>query len=485
MMRMFPVIGVLSFLTAAGCDDALTAVGPDAGRDDGAGNGYAGADSDTEIVVDKACAATFEVNATVSPDISTVAIVEWSASSDFLKAYIQFGLTTDYGYVAPVDLDEPNLRTLLLGMKPDSTYHYRFVLDDGQSSCASGDHTITTGSRPTRLPSLTVDTSDASAVSGDFIVTTTGGYAVILDGDGDYVWWYSFSGGDTLGVTDLSRAHISADGKTMWGANLNVAGGRGRLFSIGMDGQGTMETIEVDRHHDFCVLPDNSIAYIEFETDGTGKCDRIVERSESGETRVVYTIRDDFSALSTTSTGFGGSEGEWCHSNAIHYVPAEDAYYLSVLNQNMLIKVNRTLGRLIWALDGDGNTVSGVTYLTGVSWNRQHGHHTFADGRLLLFNNGEGGFGGGEGSSMALSFSLDEGAKTAVQEWSYEGGASSATLGDVQMMSNGNILVTYSNNGLMHEVSPNDQWTLIRKLTAGGFGYSDARRSLYGAPDRY
>ena len=283
-----------------------------------------------------------------------------------------------------------------------------------------------------------------------------------------------------MGGSGLSRAHISGDGKSMWGANLNVGGGDGKLYRIGMDGLGDVETLSIDRHHDFCVLPDNSIAYIEFDRDGDGTCDKIMERSASGETKQVYRLRDDFSALSSASTGWGGGSGEWCHSNAIHYIPSRDAFTLSVLNQNMIIEFTRS-GELVWALDGDGNTVDGVTYLSGVSWSRQHGHHLFADGSLLIFNNGEGGFGGGE--SIALEFSLDGNAGTADEVWRYSGGASSQTLGDVQKLTNGNVLVTYSNNGVIHEVSSSG--TLLRTLTASGFGYSDVRGSLYGAPERW
>jgi outer membrane protein assembly factor BamB len=265
----------------------------------------------------------------------------------------------------------------------------------------------------------------------------------------------------------------------MWTANVNVGGGSGRLHMIGMDGIGSVETLNIDRHHDFCVLPDNSIAYIEFENDGTGTCDKIMERSASGTTTEIYRIRDDFSALA----GSGGMGGEWCHSNAIHYVPSQEAYYVSVLNQNMIIKFSRG-GDLEWALDGDGNTVSGVNYLSGVNWSRQHGHHALDDGTLFIFNNGEGGFGGG-GSSYALKFSIDEGANSASQTWQYNGGSSSQTFGDVQQMSNGNILIVYSNAGVMHEVSAGATNSPIRTITAGGLGYAEARRSLYGLPDRY
>jgi hypothetical protein len=59
------------------------------------------------------------------------------------------------------------------------------------------------------------------------------------------------------------------------------------------------------------------------------------------------------------------------------------------------------------------------------------------------------------------------------------------TLGDVQEMSNGNILIVYSNNGLIHEVAPGETSTPLRTMNASGFGYAEARSSLYGPPERY
>ncbi len=150
-------------------------------------------------------------------------------------------------------------------------------------------------------------------------------------------------------------------------------------------------------------------------------------------------------------------------------------------NLSNIIKIDRN-GNLLWDLEGD----SGGDF-TGVSWSRQHGHHLLDNGDLLIFNNGggSGGFFGGE-ASLALEFALN--GTTASQAWSYDGNESSSTLGDVQRLSNGNTLVTYSNAGVIHEVDPSGN--LVRSIAqsgnrAGTGGYSDWRPDLYGAPYRY
>ena len=81
---------------------------------------------------------------------TTVGIVTWSISaSGITSAHIDFGVDTTYGMTAPVDLTATNYRTLLLGMKPAKTYHFRIVASSGASTYTSDDQTVTTGAKIT------------------------------------------------------------------------------------------------------------------------------------------------------------------------------------------------------------------------------------------------------------------------------------------------------------------------------------------------
>ncbi len=432
------------------------------------------ADTDTDPESDiESCDSDLSVISTsLSPAIPTVGIIEWSSSLDTIeKATIEFGLDTDYGYTASVDLNKVNYRTLLLGMKSSSTYHYRIVVTADQKVCEGRDHTIDSGPLAVGLPRLTISVSNPSEVTGGFLVTSLLGTptALILDKDGDVVWWYEFESGSPEVNDGLSRAKISSDGKSMWAANPNVfpggESGGGFLYKIPMDGLGEQETIAAERHHDFAVLPDDGIAYIEFTaSDG----DRIVERNSSGETTVVYTLGNDFE---------GRTGPDWSHCNAIHYIPADDAYTLSCLTLNAVIKVSRS-GALLWTLEGDGNSGD----FSGVSWSSQHGHELLGNGHLLFFNNGESGFGA---RSIAKEYALDEIAGVAHDIWNYDGAQYTANFGDVQHSAiNGNILVDYSLAGIIHEVDR--LGNTVRTITVSSpLGYMDWRSSLYGPPNRW
>ena len=170
-----------------------------------------------------------------STKIPTVGIVTFTTSLSTPKeGHIDFGLDTSYGMTAPVDFAQANNRTLLLGMKASKTYHYQITVSDGASSCTSGDQTIKSGPLPNGgLPTLMLTTNNKAALFGGFLVV--GGFqgstyqSYIIDGDGDFVWWYSI-GADGCGT------RMSYDGQYMWINNANVPDMGAKVHRVTMDG---------------------------------------------------------------------------------------------------------------------------------------------------------------------------------------------------------------------------------------------------------
>ena len=435
MNKMMPFIACVVLLS--GCDNSDGASGGDSETEADSTIGTSG--EDTERAEDTNIS-TFSVDITLASDIDpeapgTVGIVTWSIQDVVPdSAEIRFGLDTSYGMVAPVDLNEPDFRTLLLGMKPSRAYHFQVVANAGGEAYESADYTLETGPS-TNLVNVTSLIHDAAAHTPGFIVSTfvslastqrpmseflvTGSMAFILDGDGEVVWWYQ----SKVGLTP--RARMSYDGKSMW------------LVPEREDAYGA--AIE---------LVSMVLAYIDY---GEADCGSVFELNRDGTEKEIFESTDYLPGLVTPQ----------CHLNAVRYNEAERLYSVSDRDNEIFI-IDRE-GTVQWRFS---EIVPNETYGA-----EQHGHQLL-DGSLLLFANLGGEFGG----SAAIEYSLTDGAEI----FRYDPGIFSVWYGDVQRLPGGNTLVTFSLAGAIHEVDASDK--LLMEIRGDIFGYAEWRPSLYGPP---
>lgn len=456
-------------LSSAGCSESDSAVPGCAG---GASSGCTGGSSGSGGSADTegpgggsggssppTSGCTFEITSSLSEAIQAVGIVTFTTSLASLEsARVEFGLDTDYGSTAPVDLQEADYRTLLLGMKADRTYHFRVVVSDGTTECASDDQTITTGDLPTNLPNVTITTHDPAAVAGGFLVTGTyqTGPVYVMDADGDFVWWYSIEEG--------TRARMSWDGKYMWIARGNVPETMPHVVRVSMDGLDVQDfSDEFPRqNHDFAVLPDETIVYIAYSDNG---CDDVIERSPNGTSRLII----------NSGVAQGVNLPGMCRLNAVEHSDKDDTIIFSDFDNSNLVKVTRQ-GEVVWVLGSTNPTLDSIT------WQTQHGIQALEANRILFFDNG-----GPSQGSRALEMQLDGIGGTAEVIWHYlaSPAISNVILGDVQRLENGNTLVTYSTQGVVHEVNADRE--VVQSIVwplGGALGYATKRASLYGPPPR-
>lgn len=440
--------------TAPECE---TACRTDSVCSDTGAAGAGGALEEPDPVSD-ACA--FEVTATSSPAIATVGVVEWATDlADVEEAVIEFGLDADYGSVAPVDLAAPGHRTLLLGMKPERTYHFRIKARSGNRVCTSEDRTLTSGPGQSDLPSFEVTTHAPERVSPGFLITTqyNGSRAVIADSDGDIVWWFPVG-------SNVTSARMSFDGKHMWVNTSNVPEGTARVLKVSMDGLEVedLSAVFAGQNHQLAPLPDGSVAFYAYGDNG---CDDVKEYHPTrGVRHIINAARAH------------GGEGR-CHLNVIEYSAEDDTLVFSDLMHHNYTKVTRT-GEVVWVLGGATSDFSG----SGATWTRQHGIHLLDPYRLVLFSNGAIG----DAGAVAIELELDLGSLTATRVWEYtQQGLSTSILGDVQRMENDNTLIVYSGSGIVHEVTAQNQ--LVQEIhwdSGGALGYAMKRPSLYGPPPK-
>ena len=425
----------------------------------------------------------FTITAYLSPEIATVGIVEWSASVPIESAYLEFGRDASaFEFRAPIeDPALANQRTLMLGMKEEQVYSARIVAQSGGDEITSPTFTLETGVLPNGLPQISVNDIDPARLFGGFTVTCNGfqnaknaglggpgggsTYAFIFDADGDMVWAY-----DTTSTIahSCSTARFSFDGKYLWMGNFSNVDTDGALMRVTLDGLESRSYDLPARHHHFAVLPDNSILFQEQANGGGydpggGEGEDLIKRldPETGEATLLYDENTDFEAQITESGA---------HTNYLTYIPHLEAISFSMRHTSTIGLMKYPEMELMAVFGGPANVNT-----FGISWNAQHGHNFFGD-RLLIFNNNNG-----QPSSYVLDFQYDLGASTAVEVSRYDGGQSSAAFGEVQHLSNGNMVVTYSVTGVFHEVSPAGE--LLREVTCSNpLAYGQRRKTLYGPP---
>jgi hypothetical protein len=455
MKRLVPLVACAALLAA--CEDQREATReagvPDSSkaRDAGAPDGRA---SVPEFSISVGLASEILADAP-----GTVGIVKWSLQGVIPEsAEIHFGLGADYGMVAPVDLQEPDYRTLLLGMKPNRTYHFQVLARKGTERYQSTDHTLKTGPA-SNLVNVTASMQDAASHVPGFIVSTcappspvatmeeffeTGSMALILDGDGDVVWWYQ----SKVGLTP--RARMSHDGKSMWLIPERSDFDGAAIELVSMDTLKSTIYGDLKASHDATVVDsDDVLAFIDYGSESD--CPSVYELHMDGTKVEIFESSDYLPGMVLPD----------CHLNTIRYDKAKDLYTVSDRLTD-IFAIDRQ-GKLQWRLS---DIVPNQTY-----GGQQHGQQLLSDSIVLFAN-----LGGEGGNSAVLEYSLPDGKEL----FRYDPGVFSVWYGDVQRLPRGNTLVTFSMAGRIQEIDPHGK--LVMEVAGDFFYYSEWRSTLYGPP---
>jgi len=416
----------------------------------------------------------------LSEIIPTVAHASWAIDHDDLE---QTWLRADAGsheVIVPVDVDaDGNATALIRGLKADRDYTLRVVeLVDG-IELRSQSETLETGAPPF-LADLDREGGDAEGFMYTSIATDPSS-AVILDEDGEYVWWHQPS--EDWKHIFIPRVVPSLDGtgviyeaSTAWIGTHDDAETIRELLHVAWDGA-VLRRITIERaHHDFVELPDGTVSIIRYHTldvDGQQvEGDRIVEIHPDGTEVEVWTVWDheEFDP----EVEYGPEDMGWSHMNALDYDPDEDVYYLGSRHLHTIYKIDRATGDVLWRLGGDR---SDFDTTLDPPFSCQHQFEVTGDHILVLDNSCPE-----VQVSRVTEMSLDTDAWTADEVWSYDPDPPiwSYGFGDVTRLPSDNTLITWSTAGRIDEVTPDGDvvWSLFEEL-GGGFGYTTWRRTLY------
>ncbi len=425
------------------------------------------------------------VSITLSEVIPTVVTVEWTpAEADVTSAHVEFGLDTEYGVQAPAaDQGDGSYSAILIGLKAANEYHLRTAVETPGGTVAGEDHTVTTGAVPPAFPSMEMIMAAPDEKHDGFMLTTLLSQPpvpVVLDTDGDYVWWYEHDEGQPPA---LSRLTFSVDRESFI-LQLPAGGVEfedpDELVRVSLDGT-SEEVIEggIEGHHDYTELPDGTIAMITYDwrmmEDINTAGDAIVELQPDGSVVEIWNIWDH-----EEYPGLGDYIDSWSHANALDYDPVEDAYYISIRNLHCIYKIDRATGEPLWKMGTEDSDFRINGHGTDFTY-YQHQFQVLDDG-LLIFDNGDP-----EGQvSRVVHFTLDESTWNASVEWAYHSVPPlyNYGLGDVHRFENGNTLVTWSTAGQLEEINYDRDviWRLNIDELGAGFAYTNWLESFYDTP---
>ncbi|MGL5811258.1 MAG: aryl-sulfate sulfotransferase [Nocardioides sp.] len=212
-------------------------------------------------------------------------------------------------------------------------------------------------------------------------------------------------------------------------------------------------------HHDAVLMPGGGVlalAPARRTIDGADlRGDTIAETDENGEVVWEWSSFEHLDTsrfpgeLSTTEARTGGLD--WTHANAVFYDEKSDEILLSSRSQGWVVNIDHATGEIRW-IAGDSVGVDApydapfLTLESGTWTTAQHAATWTADGDLLVYDN-RNESGGETDNSRAVIYDIDAEAGTASQTFEHVGPKYTRSLGDVDELDGGNILMTSGGPG--------------------------------------
>ena len=410
----------------------------------------------------------------ISDVITTVATVSGRVVGEPIdEVYLEFG-GADWVREQSIELDENGaFHNRLLGLKPLHDYSCRVIVVSDGVELVGEELPFETGPVPSSLPTFTITEHMAGRAPEGYLVTSLMGnslYSVVIDTDGDLVWWAELPDG----VTATTKQ--SVDGEYIYGI------ARQALQKVRIGGEQTEQIDLPGIHHEFVELPDGSIAYLAYDmlaSDDLGGA--MVQGVKVMELMTDGTVHETFSLWDHQEWGaddFEEENGDYVlgHANAIGFVPEENAYYVSFLFFESIWKIDRATGEVIWKMggkDSDYDLAGGLG--TEVFAGASHGFQRLDQG-IVVFHNGLD-----EQASSVAEYDFSEPERELVEVWSYTPHPPIATyvLGDTARLDNDTTLITWSTAGQIDIITADAElaWSLNAPLGVA-LGYTAFVESL-------
>ena len=409
--------------------------------------------------------------AEINEIMPTVVDVSWTTESAGYS-FVEYGIEGSLSQATPVNntaLVDHDMA--LLGLKAGETYNFRAVTTtENGEELSSAIETIELDPVPSELPRVTVSNYDESvSQEGGYmlysLVMAADTWTVIIDRDGDYVW-YVQGEQDTL----IPTSKVGLDGQSILFTSNDSAqtDDISSITRIAIDGSSGSLTEITTGHHDFAELDNGGFAFLGMDfqfhmVDGTDweiAGDTIIQVAEGanrdGESTEIFNAFEAYDQPWAPCAHFeGGAYGyedmaDWTHANSIVFDNNEDVLYVMAKNLDTIWKIDRQTGDMIWQLGGKHSDFAWPDGM--LPWSHAHMSQIW-NGGLTIFDNG---FHHEEQVSRIVEYQYNEQTMTLEEVFAYSDpdGAFSPLFGDVKKLPEGNYMTSWMASGRLSEITP-------------------------------
>jgi hypothetical protein len=427
---------------------------------------------------DPATLQSAQVSGTSNPLVADYAVTTTGTGT----VKVEFGPTSSYGFVTSEQTTPTGggtMHILVAGMKQNTLYHMRAVVESPGNQVTDQDRTFQTGTiPPAMLPNMHLTIPSGQQPSPGVELLSLRGNApnqlesLAINPGGDIIWYYNFdpTKGTPMVTKLLPNGHmmvlVTIQGPPVSAAvrEIDLAGNTVRQFTMDdlsqkLHNAGYNLTL-VNIDHDILLLPNGHLLFITTNTriiDGaTVAGNAVIDVDENNNPVWVW---DAFDHLDIHRRPIYFPD--WTHANALFYSASDGNFLLSLRHQHWVLKIDYQngggSGDVLWRLGYQGDFTLQSSTLADWFYAQHYANivstNTTGDFQLAVFDNGDfrvlddnGDTCNGDPNgppncySTAAIFDVNEDTMTAKREFTYTS-PYSFWGGVTQRLPNSNIFV--------------------------------------------
>lgn len=351
-----------------------------------------------------------------NPDNVLSCLVHWTTDVP-ASSRIEFGLDGPDQWAVSDDVAATQHELLVYGLRAEATYQLRVLSATAGGAEAEVEGALCeTGTPP--LEGVVFELShheperiDPGWTAANLVVgsTLSPTVAVILDQDGQPVWYHHMGDGQASGDAEVS---LVGDDRVLIGGGVPPETGPRELDLAGRvvwEGPAQPEGLYAEGawHHSFRPTGHGTYLGLRYGFVDQQLYDRVEEVDRDGETVWSWRSIDHADRIGA----------EYPHGNNAMLDPDGAAVYYSSRNSSMVWKLDRDDGDVEWALGAEGD----FTYVGehDTPWFlKAHARQLLPDGHVLLYDNGAAD---DREWSRVVEYAVDDDTMTATIAWEYPG----------------------------------------------------------------